>query len=72
MSSWAELRRYARKHGLLLRVSDHEYYLLTHPLTGERAILKVPLGQGEIPSNLWKRILQRQLQLSQEDFNRLK
>ncbi len=70
MGSLADLRRFARKHGVLLRNTDHEFYLITHPLTGEELILKVSHGQGEIPPNLWKRILRQQLKLSQEEFNR--
>lgn len=70
MGSLADLRRFPRKHGVLLRNTDHEFYLITHPLTGEELILKVSHGQGEIPPNLWKRILRQQLRLSQQEFNR--
>lgn len=70
MGSLADLRRFGRKYGILLRNTDHEFYLVTHPITGEQLLLKVSHGQGEIPSNLWKRILGKQLKLTQEEFSR--
>ena len=69
MGSFAELRRFAEKHGTLLRSTKHEFYLINHPVTGETLLLKISFGKGEVPPNLWKRILRQQLTLPQEEFN---
>lgn len=70
MSTWSEFRRYLQRHGWeLYRSTDHDYYRKVLP-NGEVLTTRVSRGHGEIPSNLWKRIVKQQLCITQDEFNR--
>jgi hypothetical protein len=70
MATWKELKRYSENDGWgLFKDTDHYYYrkLLDD---GTLLINIVSKGPGEIPKNLWKKILKQQLKTTQEEFNR--
>lgn len=48
--------------------TDHYFYRKVMP-NGEIKYTKVSMGTGEIKGHLWKRILNKQLQVSLEYFN---
>lgn len=61
----------AGHHGLavtLYKTTDHWYYRKYMP-DGTLKRTKVSMGTGEIKKNLWKEILNKQLQVSIEYFN---
>lgn len=69
MPSWKELKRFCdRDHWELFRDTDHYYYRKIMP-DGTIKRTKVSKGSGEIGPQLWREILRKQLQVSQEYFN---
>lgn len=69
MPRWKELKRFCDNDlWELYKVTDHYYY---RKRTEDGMILytKVSKGSGEIPSKLWMRIRNQQLQVTQEYFN---
>ena len=66
MSKWSELKRYCENTGWeLYKDTDHYYY---RKILEDGTVLrtKVSRGSGEIPKKLWKEILKKQLQTTQE------
>lgn len=51
----------------LYRDSDHEYYCKLKP-DGTYLRTKLSHGDGEIPPNVWKKML-KQMGITQEEFN---
>lgn len=66
-----ELKAYCEKNGwVLVRKTDHFYYEKTLP---DGTLLRTRVSMAlhkEIPKHLWKHILSRQLQISEEEFYR--
>lgn len=69
MPRWKELKRFCDRDGWeLYKDSDHYFYRKTGD-DGSIRMTKVSKGSGEIHSKMWKEILRKQLQVSQEYFN---
>lgn len=69
MPSWKELRRFCEADGWeLYKDTDHYYYRKVMP-DGTVKRTKVSKGSGQIGHALWKLILKKQLQVTQEYFN---
>lgn len=64
MPSWRDLRRYLDRHGILLRENGNHYL---YKYKGK--IIPVSKGSGEIGYKLWHRIMKKELELTQEEFN---
>ena len=71
MPGFSDLKRYCERTGwVLIRTTDHFYYEKVLP-SGVVLRTKVSMSLGsEIPANLWQSILKKQLQTTQEEFNR--
>ena len=69
MPRWKELKRFCDRDGWeLYKDTDHYYYRkLCEDGTLKRT--KVSKGSGEIHTKMWKEILKKQLQVTQEYFN---
>jgi len=71
MPRWSELRRFCERDGwTLYRDTDHYFYQKTLD-DGTVKRTKVSKGSGEIHYHLWQAILKRQLQVTQEYFNKM-
>lgn len=71
MPRWKELKRFCEHDGWeLYKDSDHYFYRKTDD-DGTIRMTKVSKGSGEIKGTMWKEILRKQLQVSQEYFNRM-
>ena len=71
MPSWRELRRFCERDGWeLYKDTDHYYYRKADE-NGNIRRTKVSRGSGEIRPHMWKEILKRQLQVTEEYFNKL-
>ena len=69
MPSWKELKRFCDRDGWeLFKDTDHYFYRKIES-DGSIKRTKVSKGSGQINGNLWKEILKKQLQVSQEYFN---
>ncbi|NLB19006.1 MAG: type II toxin-antitoxin system HicA family toxin [Syntrophomonadaceae bacterium] len=70
MPSWRDLRRFCEADGWeLYKRTDHDSFRKTMP-DGTLKRTKVSRGSGEIGAKLWRLILKKQLQVTQEYFNR--
>ena len=72
MPKWRDFKRFLDRNGwIMYRSSDHFYYKKD---LGDGVILytKVSRGSGEIPAKIWKKILTKDLGITQEEFNKLK
>lgn len=70
MPGWKDLRRFCEHDGWeLYKKTDHDFYRKIEP-DGTVRRTKVSRSSGEIPKHLWKHILTKQLQVTQEEFNR--
>jgi hypothetical protein len=70
MPSWRELKRFCDRDGWeLYKTTDHFYYRKLMP-DGTIKRTKVSNASGEIKKHLWRQILKKQLQVTQEYFNR--
>ena len=69
MPSWKELRRFCENDGWELYKDTNHYYYRKHDKNGNLKRTKVSKGSGEIPKNLFREILKKQLQVSKEFFN---
>ena len=69
MPRWKELKRFCERDGWdLYKDTDHYYYQkIMSDGTVKRT--KVSKGSSEIHQHLWREILKKQLQVSQEYFN---
>ncbi len=72
MPTWKELRRFCEKDGWELYKDTDHYYYRKHTRIGILKRTEVSRGSGEIPKFLWKNILKKQLQVTQEYFNKIK
>jgi len=72
MPRWKELKRFCERDGWdLYKDTDHYYYRKVMD-NGDIKRTKVSRGSHEIPKRLWKEILNRQLNVTEEYFNRVK
>lgn len=69
MPSWKDLRRFCERDGWELYKKTDHYYFRKVMDDGTIKRTKVSMGTGEIGKKLWKEILRRQLQVSEEYFN---
>jgi len=72
MPNWKELKRFCDRDGWELYKSTDHYYYRKFMSDGVFRRTKVSHGSKEIPKFLWKSILKKQLQITQEYFNRIK
>ena len=72
MPTWKELKRFCEKDNWELYKSTDHYYYRKHMDNGVLKRTKVSKGSKEIPKFLWKNILGKQLQVTQEYFNKIK
>lgn len=66
---FGDLKRYCEKDGwVLIRDTDHWYYekVLTNGVVLQTKVSHAV--QKEIPGHLWKRILRKQLQITEKEF----
>jgi len=70
MPSWRELKRFCERDGWELYKNTDHYYYRKDDGDGTPRFTKVSKGSGEIHKGLWKNILNRQLRVSIEYFNR--
>lgn len=69
MPSWKDLRLFCEKDGWeLYKKSDRCYYRKLMP-DGVLKRTRVLIGEENINPNMWREILKRQLQVSQEYFD---
>ncbi len=69
MPRWEELKRFCDRDGWeLYQDTDHCYYRKTDK-DGNINLTKVSKESGEIRPHMWKEILKKQLQVTQEYFN---
>ncbi|NLB88280.1 MAG: type II toxin-antitoxin system HicA family toxin [Syntrophomonadaceae bacterium] len=70
MPSWRDLKRFCERDGWeLYKKTDHWYYQKLMP-DGVLKRTKVSFGTGEISKHRWREILTKQLQVSEEYFNK--
>ncbi len=70
MPNWKDLKRFCDRDGWeIYKQTDHWYYHKIMP-DGQVKRTKVSMGTGEIKKNLWRQIREKQLQVSQEYFNK--
>lgn len=69
MPTWRELRRFCERDGWELYKKTDHYYYRKRDSSGNVRFVKVSMGTGEIKGYLWKEILKKQLQVSEEYFN---
>ncbi|GAG60179.1 hypothetical protein ES703_91748 [subsurface metagenome] len=72
MPTWKELKRFCEKDDWKLYKGTDHYYYRKHMDNGVLKRTKVSRGSKEIPKFLWKNILEKQLQVTQEYFNKTK
>ncbi len=71
MPSWKELKRFCERDGWELYKTTNHWYYRKYMADGTLKRTKVSMGTGEVQGHLWKEILNKQLQVSQEDFNKM-
>ena len=72
MPRWSDLKRFCDRDGWeLYKNTDHYFYKKTDS-DGNIKRTKVSRGTGEIKGNLWQEILKKQLQVTEEYFNKKK
>ncbi len=68
-AKFGDLKRYCDKNGwVLIRNTDHWYY---EKVLADGSVLRTRISHAvakEIPKNLWKRILDKQLKISENEF----
>jgi hypothetical protein len=70
MPRWKELKRFCEHDGWeLYKQTDHFYYR-KRDIDGNVRQTKVSKSSGEIHKAMWQTILKRQLQVTQEYFNK--
>jgi hypothetical protein len=69
MPSWRDLKRFCERDGWeLYKKTDHWFYRKSMP-DGTLKRTKVSMSTGEIKGHLWKEIIKKQLQVSEEYFH---
>ena len=69
MPSWKELRRFLERNGWELYKDTDHYFYRKRLNDGSMLFTKVSKGSGEIGHNMWRRILNHELKITQEFFN---
>lgn len=69
MPRWKELKRFCERDGWELYKDTDHYFYRKIDVNGVVRMTKVSKGSGEIHGNMWKEILRKQLQVTQEYFN---
>ncbi len=73
MPSWREIERFCRRDGWQeYKTKTHHYYFRKQLENGNFKRVKVSRGTGEVRGHLWKEILKKPLQVTEEEFNRIK
>ncbi|HQD40052.1 MAG: hypothetical protein GX766_08820 [Firmicutes bacterium] len=66
---YRDLKKYCEKNGwVMIRNTDHWYY---EKVLADGTVLQTKVSHAvhkEIPSNIWKLILKKQLKISEEEF----
>ena len=70
MPRWKELKRFCERDGWELYKDTDHYFYRTSDADGNIRMTKVSKGSGEIHSHLWREILRKQLQVTEEYFNK--
>jgi hypothetical protein len=72
MPTWKELKKFCEKYDWeLYKTTDH-FFFRKYMSEGILKRTKVSMSSKEIPKFLWKNILDKQLQVTQEYFNKVK
>lgn len=69
MPGWKELKRFYDRDGWELYKDTDHYFYRKRDTNGTLRMTKVSKGSGEIHAHMWKEILKKQLQVTQEYFN---
>ena len=70
MPSWKEIERFCRRDGWTeIKKKTHHIYFQKTEEDGTVKRTKVSRGTGEVKGHLWKEILKKQLQVTEEEFN---
>ena len=69
MPAWKDLRKFCQRDGWQLYKDTDHYFYRKDDDNGSPRFTKVSKGTGEIGHNLWREILNRQLQVTLEYFN---
>ena len=69
MPSWKDLKRFCEQDDWIMYKQTDHYYYRKFDNDGNYRQTKVSMGTGEISKNLWRHILNRQLQVTKEYFN---
>lgn len=72
MPSWSELKRFCDRDGWELYKNTDHYFYRKIDGNGNIKRTKVSRGTGEIKGHLWQMILKKQLQVTEEKFNKTK
>jgi len=72
MPSWSELKRFCDRDGWELYKNTDHYFYRKIDEDGNIKRTKVSRGTGEIKGHLWQIILKKQLQVTEEQFNKTK
>ncbi|NSW92260.1 MAG: type II toxin-antitoxin system HicA family toxin [Firmicutes bacterium] len=72
MPTWKELKRFCERDGWELYKQTNHYYYRKVESNGNIKRTKVSMGSGEIKEHMWREILRKQLQVTEEYFNRKK
>lgn len=70
MPKWKELKRFCDNDGWELYKQTDHYFYRKREEDGTVKQTKVSQGSGEIHTAMWQTILKKQLQVTQEYFNR--
>ena len=65
-----ELKRFCEKDGWELYKDTDHYFYRKRMDDGQVKMTKVSKGSGEIHTRMWQQILKKQLQVTQEYFNK--
>ena len=71
MPRWKELKRFCERDGWELYKDTDHYFYRKIDKDGNIRRTKISKGSGEIGHSLWKIILKKQLEVSQEYFNNI-
>lgn len=70
MPSWRDIERFCRRDGWEeFKKKGHHIYFRKTMDDGTVKRTKVSRGTGEVRGHLWKEILKKQLQVTEEEFN---
>ena len=70
MPTWKELKRFCERDGWELYKNTDHYFYRKIESNGNIKRTKVSRGSSEIHHNLWREILRKQLQVSEDYFNK--